>query len=408
MLKKKKKITDIKKPKKRMKSIWIILLTSLITTLLVGGGIAGYLYWQENFSRKDNNENLVTEEKIEGKNVVIATSNNGNLFINFYNIGSKKTITKKINTDVTIQGGKWDKDNKNEIVQFLEDGKYFITIEIKEPSLSDESEFTRIVKYSKDGSEREILLEDKNSLSIGNFIYGNGKIYYIYTNFEGTDILSKDLYSLDLETKNTELLVEDIGDFLEKELTLRDGKIYSLYVLRGAVYESVIDIASKKITKTNLFRAVKTTDFELIARDVYPSPDFSKYIFMYYTQKEGYQIKLYDKLTKKTSVIKKDKEFSFENIFWKNETEIVFKKKPAFSNTSVAKEYIISSSIEEAGLEKVLLESDLELSLVLYLEDMFIFSEDKKMYLFKDEKKELNLTGFFGVQDTLATVVFDY
>ncbi|NTU69846.1 hypothetical protein HGB13_03445, partial [bacterium] len=174
MLRKKNKITDIKKPKKRMRSVWVVLLTSLITTLFVGGGFAGYIYWQENFVKKDNPQSSNTEEeRIEGKNVVVATGNNGNLFVSFYNIQNNKTITKKIATEVTVQGGRWEKDNKNEVVQFSEDGQNFITLEVKEPSLSDKTEFTRFVKYSKDGKEKELIIEDKNSLAYGNFIYSN-------------------------------------------------------------------------------------------------------------------------------------------------------------------------------------------------------------------------------------------
>lgn len=408
-MRKKKKITDIKKPKKRMKSIWVVLITALLTTLIVGGSFFGYFYLKGDFANKDNKENAKTEEdKIEGKNLLIATSNNGNLFINFYNLNSEKTITKKINTGVTIQGGKWDKDNKNEIVQFIEKGEYFIVLEVKEPSISDENEFVRIVKYSKDGNSRDVLFEEKNFLSVGNFVYGDGKIYYVYTNFKDNEIVSRDFYALDLETKKTEVVVKDVGDFLEKELTYKDNKVFSLYVIRGVVYESVIDIASKKINKTNLFKAQKTVDFELTAKEIYPSSDSSKYIFSYYTQKEGYQLKLYDKTSKKTSILVKDKDFSFENVIWKNDSEIVFKKVPAFSVSSVAKQSLVSLNINDISSEKVLTESELEINIILLSDDAIVFSEDKKVYLLKDEKKELNLTGFLGIQDTLFSGIFNY
>jgi len=236
----------------------------------------------------------------------------------------------------------------------------------------------------------------------------SGKIYYIYTNFEGSDIISKDLYSLDVETKETEIIVEDAGDFLEKELTFKDDKIYSLYVLRGTVYETVIDIATKKIIKTNLFRAVKTTDFELTSKDIFPSIDFSKYVFMYYTQKEGYQLRLYDKATKKTSTLMKDKDYILENILWKNGDEIVFKKTPAFSVASSGKESIISLNINDLSSERVILESSLDINTVLLSEDMILLSEDNKMFIFKKEKEELGLAGFFGIQDTLTAGVFNY
>lgn len=93
-----------------MRSIWVVLITAIITILLTGSAVAGYFYWRDNFVKSKEGgktENKTPEQKIEGKNLVILTTDGDNLVLNFLNLESKSIIKKQVKTESALRGGKW-------------------------------------------------------------------------------------------------------------------------------------------------------------------------------------------------------------------------------------------------------------------------------------------------------------
>ena len=414
------------KPKKRMRSVWIVLITTFVTTVLAGGGVAGYLYWKDNFANtkeevKVEPEEKTKEDKIENRNLVVVTSSNKKLFFNFLNLENDKIIKKEMEIDATIRDGEWGELDKNPLIQLSKDGRDFVFGELKESTISDSEEYYKAIKSDIEKREKETVFESSDSLGIGNFIYTGDNIFYLKAedqdndNDSDKDIAEEDLkwdiMSYDLKTKNEDLLAEDIGDFFQGKLDYQDGKILSLYKSGSKFYEVSLDKDSKKLEKTYLFSHRKTYDYELEIDRVFPSPLRKQFLYEDYSTKDNYSLKLYDINTKKVSILVKNQESSSGRVFWSSEAEIVFLKNPSTSNTSdeLVQYEIIKVNSSSPNVEEGLVSSS-DVLLPLVIDSNFIvYSENSKViYLEGSEKKEFELKELEHSPDILYLGIFDY
>lgn len=400
-----------RKPKKRMKSLWVVLITAFLTTLIAGGGFAGFLYWQENFSKKETEREVVEEAKIEGQNIVFVTSNNEKLFVNFFNPENDSQVTKQIEVDTTISGGYWAKANKNLLIQFEEDGEHFIVLEIKEPSMSDSTEFAKFVRFSKDGSEKEVISEDKNYLAFGNFVYKDNFIYYLASNLgEDKSVISWDLASYNIKTKEKKILSENVSDFFEKEMILKGDIIESLYKKGSYIYKTSFDLKTGELSKKYLFRASYSLGFELEVEDVFVSPYENKYIYKDYSSWEGYSLKLYDEDVRSSKVLKKDKNNSFDNVLWLSKEDISCVKSSIFESLNEnSQNQIIKININNQDKETEVKKSENLLESIIFGKNYELyFDNDKLIFKRQEEEKELKIMSLLGISDILFVGEFNY
>lgn len=408
---KKKVAQKEEKPEKRMRSIWVVLITALLTALAVGGGFTGYLYWEANFKNSEDRAEIMDEQKIEGKNIVIVTSDNEKLFVNFYNPETGAQITQELDIDSTIQGGSWAKKNKNQLVQFDEAGNYFYVLEVKEPSLSDEAEYAKIVKYSRDGSEEEVILESENYLAYSNYLYENGKIYYLASSLDDNGDISKwDLMSLNLEDKKSKVLSEDVGEYFEKEISLRDNKIESLYKKGSYIYKVSYDLVSGEMDNQYLFRASYSTTYQLSVEDVFISPYENKYVFKDHSSWEGYSLKIFDEETRGSKILIKNENISFSEVKWFSKTEIVFVKTPVFIGLEEeSSNQLIKININKPEIEGIYLKSEELLKPIIITEGYQLYFEGERLiYKEGEEEKELTLMSLTSISDILFVACFNY
>ena len=399
--------------KKRMRSIWVVILTALVTILVAGSAVAGYFYWRDNFVKPKEvgkTENKTPEQKIEGKNLVILTIGNENLVLNFLNLGSKSIIKKQVKTESLPRGGKWAESEKNALVQFDNDGKITIFAESKDTG-NDESSSFKFIRTDYLGKESETLLE-KNSASLLNFLFKDEKIFYLNSKSAGEESLKVNLLSLDLKTKKEETLAQNVGDFFQKELEYNGGKIYSLYKTQDSkFYEVSVDEDSKSLEKKLLFAYKKNKENELNPEDIYPSPSHQQFLFKDYSLKEGYTLKIYNLNTKKTATLIKDKNYSFDKVYWLSEEEIAYVKNPVVSSPEeeVTKNEIVKINLKTPNAEEAVASSSNVLIPLFFVSDESVYLEDKNIVYTKgSEKKDFQIEGLMQASDILGIGIFDY
>ncbi len=414
---------NIPKPRKRMRSVWVVLLTAFITAVLAGGGTVGYFYWKDNFlkPKEDNTpkEEVKAADKIKGKNLVVVTSDEEKLFLNFISLEDGKVINKEIKLDATIRGGKWSEDNKNALVQSSADGKNFILAEKKEKNFSDNEAFFRFVKTDIEGTNKETFIDSSDYKNFGNFVLSGDKIYYLKGRLKekkkptDKDTQIWDLVSFNLKTKKEENLAQDIGNFFQGALEYRDGKILSLYKNGSKFYEASFDTTTNKLDKALLFSYKKTKDFDLAIENIFPSSSRQTFIYKDYTAKDGYLLKSYNLATKKTEILVKDKNFSFDKVSWLSEDEVMFLKTPVFSNsTADTKNEIVKLNLSLPNVLESLASSSNILTPIISNDasanSLFFLDGEKLIYLKDKDKKEFQVKGLSQSSDTLFAGIFDY
>lgn len=407
--------------KKPMRSIWVVCITAFTTVFISGGSLGIYSYLQDNFSKKQDanpEEEINTEikeEKIEGKNLVILTSDREKLFLNFTNLETKKTVKKEVELGTVMRGGKWSNINKNPLVYADSDGEKFIFLERKEPSLSDKTSYLKIVETNKYGKEKKVLLESDNYNLFDNFLLNNNKAYYLKANIDNSleeqEIKVQDLAAFDLENKKEEILTNNIGDFFQKELYFQNNKIASFYKKGSNIYLSSFDLDTKKLEKKYLFSYRKTRDYDLELEDIFISPSLTQVVYKDFSVRDGYSLKHYNIEKRKTTSLIKDKNYSFDNVFWVTDEEIVLLKTPTFSSTEKEK-----ASYE---IGKILISSPKDIEILYSTEKILapvfadyrssIFMEDKKIIVRdKNENKDFEIEGLNQPSDILFVGIFDY
>lgn len=394
-----------------MRSIWVVLLTTIVTVILVGGSVAGFLYYKENFGKpKESRAEEKKDENIAGKNLVLMTSDSENLILNYLNLDNKSAVKKTIKIDSLPRGGKWAEANKNQLIQFDKNGKSFIYIEAKEANITDQNSYFKFVKADYKGRDKEILLEQKDA-SISDYVLTENKIYYLKSVQSG-DVQAVDLMAFDIETKKDETLAKNIGDFFQKELVFKDNKIYSMYRTSDLkFFESVFDISSKALEKKNIFTYKKNKENELVIDDVYPSPDRQRFLYKDNSSKDGYSLKIYDAPTKKTSVLVKDKNYSFDKAFWISNNEVSFLKNPVVSQLTdeVLKNEILKVNLSLANAEESIGSSANIIYPLFFNADSAIYLDDKNVvYVKGGEKKEFQVEGVIAPSDLLFIGTFEY
>lgn len=429
------KIPEGKRPgKKRMRSLWVVLLTAFTTATLAGGGTVGYFYWKENFSKPKEEsapqkDTKAVSEKIKGKNLVVVTSDEEKLFLNFINLEDSKVITKEIKLGTTIRGGKWAEDNKNALVQTTDDGKSLVFAEKKEKNFSDNEAYFKFIKTDIEGKNQETLIDSPDYANFGNFVFTGDKIFFLKGALKETSSKSKgskdnkdneetkiwNLESFDLETKKEETLSTDIGNFFQGTLEYKDGKVFSLYKDGSKFFEASFDTATGKLDKNFLFSYKKTKDFDLAVENIFPGPSRQTFIYKDYTAKDGYSLKSFNLITKKIDTLVKDKNFSPDKVSWLSSGEIIFLKTPAFSNLPGAdtSNEIVKLNLSIANTQESLAASSKILTPLFFNTDSgansFFFLDDAKLIYEKDkDKKEFQIKGLSQPSDALFAGVFDY
>lgn len=410
--------------RKRIRSIWVVLLTALTTVILAGGGAVAYLYWKDNFAKpKEESQSRPDQpkaEKIKGKNLVLATSDEEKLVLNFLNLENDQVIKKEIELGATLRGGKWAEANKNPLVQFEKEGRSFVFAETKEPSFSDEGAYFKIIKSDIESEGRETLIDSSNYGNYGNFVFSEGtstslstgKIFYLKSQTDekkGKEIWN--LASFDLETKKDEILAENVGDFFQEALQFNQGRILSLYKQGAKIFEASLDAATGKLDKTFLFSFKKTADFDLAIEDIFPSPSREQFLYKEYSAKDGYSLKLYSLGTKKVSTLVKDKNFSFDKVSWLSENEVLFLRNPAVSNLTdeISKNEIVKVNLSTSNAEESLASSSNILTPLFFDKDSSFYLDGDKIIFLKDgDKKEFQIEGLSGASDILFIGVFEY
>ncbi len=394
-------------PKKKMKSVRVVLLSCLITVLLGAIGFSGYLYWQSNFSQKESLEQPeIQAEIISGQKIVAVTSDREKLFVSFINPETGDKIVKQIDIGVTVGN---NSNNKNPYIQFSRDGEYFIVQEVKEASFSDSKEFSKFVKYSKDGQDKETLLEKEDSLFLGDFILDQNKIYYLGSETKN-NLTTWNLNLYDLEKKESQILLEDIGDFFEGPIMIYDNKIYSLYQTRSYIALSIYDTDTKDFSQRNLIRAVKNRDFELTLDDIWYYPSAEKIIYKNYSSYEGYSLKAYDLTSREIETLIKDKNYIFDDVKWLDKNNFLLVKNSVFSSEEKSYNQLIKFNfVDEEDKQEVLLSSESIITPLILDKNLLVYYENDLIKSKKDEKNlEIKPKGYLAPRDILFLGLFTY
>lgn len=425
---------------KRFRSLKIVLITTLITVIIAGGGVAGFLYWKENFTKPKEEVVVKAEEKeedkIKGKNIVIVTSNNEKLSLSFLNVEDKKIIKKEIELGMTLRDGKWEDPGKNPLVQFSKDGREFVFAEIKESNLSDKQEYFKLIKSDFDKKEKETLVESPSYSGIGNFIYTDKNIFYLKSQNQNTgdeessektesstkNVKTKqtqevdqspkwDLISLDLKTKTEEVLLQDAGKYFQSKLEYKDGKILGLYKENSKFFEASIDPESKRLEKNFLFSYKKTREYDLEVSSIFPSLGRTQFLYKDYNAKEGNSLKLYDLRSKKISTLIKNQNSSPDKVFWLSESEITFVKEPSngVSSEEPAKYEIVKIDTFVSNAEESSVSSSDILTPLLFIDDVIVYLENSKiMYQDGSDRKDFEMEELKQSPDIFYVGYFDY
>lgn len=396
-----------------MRSIWVVLLTAIITVFLTGSVVAGYFYWKDNFAKPKEageTESKSPEQKIEGRNLVVLATDGDNLVLNFLNLENKSIVKKQVKTESALRGGKWAESGKNALVQFDKDGKNLIFAESKDPGSLENASF-KFIKTDYQGNESETLLE-KNSESLLNFLFDDEKIFYLSSKSVGEESLKVNLLSLDLKTKKEETLAENVGDFFQKELEYDGSKIYSLYKTQDSkFYEVSVDEKSKSLEKKSLFAYKKNKENELNTEDIYPSPSHQQFLYEDYSAKEGYTLKIYNLNTKKTTILIKDKNYSFDRVYWISEEEIAYVKNPVVSSLGeeATKNEIVKINLKTPNAEESVASSSNILTPLFFDSGEAVYLEDKNIVYSKgSDKKDFQIEGLMQTSDIFGIGIFDF